>query len=195
MPEAAATERSGRALFRHDGMFWRRLAYRGATRGPLWWRRVGPGLVAGVVFAIAAEKRRGAISNLRAILGPRGWLGDRLGALRLFAEFAYCATDVWQIEATGRGGELERAIEILMPEGLDLDGLLPDGRGLVVLTSHFGTWEVGARALQRFGRPVNLVMAREPNPTVQAPRASRTGIEGCQAATAVTPVCVAPNGP
>ena len=32
---------------------------------------------------------------------------------------------------------------------------------MVVLTSHFGSWEIAASLMQRFGRRVNVVMARE----------------------------------
>ncbi len=37
----------------------------------------------------------------------------------------------------------------------------------MVVTGHFGSWDVGARELQALGRPVTLVMAREPNETVR----------------------------
>jgi lauroyl/myristoyl acyltransferase len=153
--------------FRFDGLFWRRLGYLGATRGPVWWQRVGPAVVASIVFAVAHENRRGAVANLRAILGSRGWLRDHLSALRLFSEFAYCTTDVWHHEAACEAGDVESAIEVVTPPGFDYASILPDERGLVVVTSHFGTWEVGARVLKRFGRPVNLVMSRETNPTVE----------------------------
>jgi lauroyl/myristoyl acyltransferase len=156
-----------RRHFRFDGLFWRRLGYLGATKGPVWWQRVGPAVVAAVVFAVATENRRGAVANLRAILGSRGWLGDRLRALRLFSEFAYCTTDVWQHEAATDASDIERDIEIVAPPEFDVSTVLPDSRGLVVITSHFGTWEVGARVLKRFGRPVNLVMSSEANPTVE----------------------------
>jgi KDO2-lipid IV(A) lauroyltransferase len=39
------------------------------------------------------------------------------------------------------------------------------GRGAVLVTCHFGNWDVGARTLARFGAPFNLVMAREANET------------------------------
>jgi len=39
------------------------------------------------------------------------------------------------------------------------------GRGAVLVTCHFGNWDIGARTLARFGCPFNLVMAREANET------------------------------
>jgi lauroyl/myristoyl acyltransferase len=162
---APAREKGSR--FHFDGLFWRRLGYLGATRGPVWWQRVGPAVVAAIVFAIAGENRRGAVANLRAILGGRGWLRDHLGALRLFSEFAYCTTDVWQYESAGEASDVERDVQVVIPPGFDPAKVLRDERGLVVITSHFGTWEVGARVLRGLGRPVNLVMSRESNPTVE----------------------------
>ena len=56
------------------------------------------------------------------------------------------------------------------------DEALAEDRGLVVLTGHFGSWEVGARVLTTLGRPVNMVTAHEPNPTrarVHARRCAR----------------------
>lgn len=168
-PEAEAEPGSARrgGRFRFDGLFWRRLGYLGATRGPYFWQRIGPAIVAGVVFLIAHQNRRGAVANLRAILGSQGWLVDHLRALRLFHRFAYCTTDVWRFEAAGRDGAFENQIEVQTPPNLDLERVVEEGRGLIVITSHFGAWEVGARALHRFARPVHLVMAREANPTVE----------------------------
>jgi lauroyl/myristoyl acyltransferase len=163
---AAAVE-SRATHFKFDGLFWRRLGYLGATRGPIWWQRVGPAVVAAIVFLVARENRRGAVANLRAILGSKGWFQDHLRALKLFSEFAYCTTDVWQYDAARDASDLERDLEIITPPQVDLDQILADERGLVVVTSHFGTWEVGARVLKRFGRRVNLVMSREANPSVE----------------------------
>jgi KDO2-lipid IV(A) lauroyltransferase len=46
-------------------------------------------------------------------------------------------------------------------------GALAERRGVIVLTGHFGCWEVAARFLAGLDRPVHLVTAREPNPTVR----------------------------
>jgi lauroyl/myristoyl acyltransferase len=151
------------ARFRHDGLFWRRLAYWGSTRAPRWWRRTGPGLVALIVFALVRENRRNAIRNMQIVLGRRGRLRDALAALRVFREFAYCVSESFEFNSTR-----SRDLEIEAPPGFDPAKMLGGGRGMVVLTSHFGSWEIGARVLSRFGRPVNVVMARESNPTAES---------------------------
>jgi KDO2-lipid IV(A) lauroyltransferase len=44
---------------------------------------------------------------------------------------------------------------------------LAEGRGLVVVTGGFGSWEVAAHELARLGRRVTMVGAQEANPTVR----------------------------
>lgn len=148
--------------YRYDGLFWRRLAYLGATRGPDWWKRATPPLFAAAIFALVRKNRVGTIANLRRMLGARGRIADHRSALRTFVEFAYTFTET---------------LEFLSPRSCDVDvdapaevadlDLLPADRGVLVLTSHFGSWEIAARLMQRFKRRVNVVMAREANPTVE----------------------------
>jgi hypothetical protein len=102
------------------------------------------------------------LRNQRQVRGPRGWLHERWDAYRVFAEFARSMT-----ESLEQWGPRPRPItlEVLQPELFR--AALAEGRGLVVPTAHFGGWEVGAHFLSDLGRPVNLVMAHEPNPTVR----------------------------
>ena len=54
-----------------------------------------------------------------------------------------------------------------MPDHELIQAALAEHRGLVVPTAHFGGSEIGARFLSDLGRPVNLVVAPEPNPTTR----------------------------
>ncbi len=148
--------------FRHDGLFWRRLAYRGATDGPEWWKRTSPAVVAAIVFALVGRNRRGIVENLRRIEGDRHPLAARLSGLKTFVEFAYCLSETLEHASPRR-----REMNVEAPSEIQRADLLEPGRGVVVLTSHFGTWEIAARLMQRFGRRVNVVMAREKNRTVE----------------------------
>jgi len=148
--------------FRHDGLFWRRLAYRGATDGPEWWKRTSPALVAAIVFALVGRNRRGIVENLRRIEGDRNPLAARLSGLKTFVEFAYCLSETLEHASPRR-----REMDVEAPSEIQRADLLEAGRGVVVLTSHFGTWEIAARLMQRFGRRVNVVMAREKNRSVE----------------------------
>ena len=44
---------------------------------------------------------------------------------------------------------------------------LREGRGVVLVTGHFGNWDIAARTLENYDRPINVVMAREANATTQ----------------------------
>ena len=166
VPEAAVMPASGESdvgRYRHDGLFWRRLAYRGAQRGPEWWKRTSPAAVAAIVYALVGQNRTGVKRNLGRVLGARGGLADGRAALRTFVEFAYCMTETLEfLSPNAREVRVDQSAEV------ERFALLPPERGVVVLTSHFGTWEIAARLMQRFGRPVNVVMAREANPSVEA---------------------------
>jgi lauroyl/myristoyl acyltransferase len=117
---------------------------------------------AAILYAIIAPNRRGVRGNLQRIRGTQGPLADRLGALRTFVEFAYCLTETLE-----HSSPRARPVRVEAPEEMERSDLLPRGRGIVVLTSHFGSWEIAAHLMQRFGRRVNVVMAREANPSVE----------------------------
>lgn len=145
---------------RFDGAAWRRLAAEGSAQGPEWLKRHGPGAIAALLFLLVGAHRRGATRNLQQVLHTdRGTA--RRAAFGMFREFARCTSEA--MEQTAR------------PDALRLDRPLRDpvahalrkGRGAVVATAHFGGWQVAARALADLGRPVNVVMAREPNPTTR----------------------------
>jgi len=166
-----AEGRSGFAgALRYDGLFWRRLAYLGSVYGPEWWRRGSPPVIAALLFALIGRNRRAVIENLRQVHGSRGFVRDHREALRTFVEFAYVFEET--LEAEGHdvhGAELDEKLDldIRVPPGFDPNALFEGDRGLVVLTSHFGSWEIGARVMQKLDRPVNLVMATEANRTVE----------------------------
>lgn len=157
----AASPTAGR--FRHDGLFWRRLAYRGSSEGPEWWKRTSPAVIAAILFAAITPNRRGVTSNLQRIRGSQGPLADRWSALKTFVEFAYCLTETLE-----HASPYARPLDVAAPHEIEQLDRLPREQGVVVLTSHFGTWEIAADLMQRFGRRVNVVMAREANPSVEA---------------------------
>jgi len=153
----------GGGRFRHDGLFWRRLAYLGATRGPEWWKRTSPPAIAAIMFALVRENRAGVNGNLRRVRGSTEQGAGRLAGLRTFVEFAHCVSETLEFMSP-----YAHEVEVESPPEIELLERLPRDRGVVVLTSHFGSWEIAARLMQRFGRQVNVVMAREANPSVEA---------------------------
>jgi KDO2-lipid IV(A) lauroyltransferase len=151
-----------RAAVRFDGAFWRRFAELGCVYGPEWWKRGSPPVIAAIIFALGSAQRAAVLRNQRQVRGPRPWLRERWDVYRVFAEFARSVT-----EAMEQWGSRPRPLELSVVGRELLTDALAAHRGVILLTGHFGSWEVAARFLGQLGRPVNLVMAHEPNLTVR----------------------------
>jgi KDO2-lipid IV(A) lauroyltransferase len=148
-----------RAL-RFDGLWWRKFAYLGSVHGPEWWKRYSPPWIAAVIYLCVGKNRRGALANVRRVLGRRGWLRDNLAALDVFINFAHCMNETLEYFSPR-----PQPVRVDEPTDDPIKAAITRGRGAVLVTCHFGNWDIGARALVRFGCPFNLVMAREANET------------------------------
>jgi lauroyl/myristoyl acyltransferase len=151
-----------RAAVRFDGGWWRRFAELGCVYGPEWWKRGSPPAIAAIIFAIAGAQRAAVLGNQRQVRGARGRARELWDAYRVFAEFARSLT-----EAMEQWGPRPRPLQMRVVNGDIFENALAEHRGLVVLTGHFGSWEVAARMLAGLGRPVSMVTAHEPNPSVR----------------------------
>ena len=151
-----------RAALRFDGAWWRKFAELGCVYGPEWWKRISPPVIAAIIFAIAGENRRRVLRNQDVVLGPRPRWRALWDAYGVFREFARSLT-----EAMEQWGPRPKPLQLDVV-GQDIcQAALAAGRGLVVLTGHFGSWEVGARGITRLGRPLNMVTGFESNATVR----------------------------
>jgi lauroyl/myristoyl acyltransferase len=151
-----------RDALRFDGAAWRRFAELGCVYGPEWWKRGSPPVIAAIIFAIAREQRAAVLSNQRQVRGPRSRLRERWDAYHVFAEFARSVTEGFE-----QWGPRPRPLDVRVHDEHVVEQALADRRGVVMLTGHFGSWEVAARVLAGLGRPVNMVTAHESNPTVR----------------------------
>jgi lauroyl/myristoyl acyltransferase len=122
---------------RFDGLWWRKFAYLGCVYGPEWWKRYSPPVIAAIIFVLVRRNRRGAIANMERILGSTGRRRAGAAALRMFAQFAHCMTETMEYY-----GPRPRAIRLDVPEDDDLARALQEGRGAVVVTAHFGNWDI-----------------------------------------------------
>jgi KDO2-lipid IV(A) lauroyltransferase len=151
-----------RAALRFDGLWWRKFARLGSVYGPEWWTRHAPAVVAFIIFLLVGRNRRGAIENQsRARPGVGRW-GTIVGAYRMFACFASCLAETMEYY-----GPHPKPFRIDKPPRDHVAEALARGRGLILATAHVGNWDVAGRALRNTGRPVHLVMCREPNETAQ----------------------------
>jgi KDO2-lipid IV(A) lauroyltransferase len=151
-----------RAAIRFDSGGWRRFAELGCVYGPEWWKRGSPPVIAAIVFAIARRQREAVLANQRQVRGRRGRLRDGLHAYEVFAEFARSVT-----EGLEQWGPRPKPLDLTVVNGEIFDQALAEHRGLVAVTGHFGSWEVAARGLKKLERPMNMVTAHEPNPSVR----------------------------
>lgn len=158
---------------RFDGLWWRKFAYLGSAYGPEWWKRCSPPFIAAVIFACVAANRRGAVANMRRVLGRHGWLQDHWHGLRVFIAFAHCLNETLEFFSPRR-----QPLDMGHPPRESLANALAKGRGAVFVTCHFGNWDIAAQSLASLGTPVNVVMAEEANETAAtyAQRAREEGV-------------------
>lgn len=147
---------------RYNGLFWRRFAYLGSVYGPEWWKRYSPPGIALVIFLIAGDNRRGAAANLARVLPEPYRRHPWRAALRMFAEFAYCFS-----EALEHYSPHPRPLRLDLPERDLLAQALGEGRGVVLVTGHFGNWDIAAKTLCDYGRPIHIVTAHDVNVTTR----------------------------
>jgi lauroyl/myristoyl acyltransferase len=110
-------------------------------------------------FAAMPRERRAARLNLTRITGRRG-LASRLLAFRLFynfSKFMVGYTDLLPFNPEDAG----RRVEGGEAATCTIEGLLAEGRGLIVVTLHLGNWEMGLAFLSRLGHKVNVVLRPE----------------------------------
>jgi len=156
------TPSSLRASLRFDGAAWRRFAELGCVYSPEWFKRMAPPVVAGILYGIAGAQRRGVLENQRIVRGPRGWWREHLDAYGVFSQFARSMTEGFE-----QWGPRPEPLDVRLIDAHVFEEALAEGRGLVTVTGHFGSWEIAARTLSRLERPLNMVTAHEPNPSVR----------------------------
>lgn len=149
-----------REALRYNGVFWRRFAYLGCVYAPEWWKSWSPGPIGSIVFALIEPNRRAATANMKRILGIDDERVAATVARRMFGEFAHCFAESMEFYSPRA-----RPIEFDAPPRDSLMEALRAGRGAVVVSAHLGNWDVAAKAMRNYGRPMNIVMAHEVNET------------------------------
>ena len=139
-----------------DGSLLRRAA-RWGSRGPEWFVRIAPPLVALVVCALATEPRRAIARNLRRVRGRRPALVEATDVARTFVAYASCLA-----ETLGAGSRHAAPPRAVVRGDLHLVDALAAGGGAVLVTAHTAGWEIVGPLLARDqGRPVTIVEALE----------------------------------
>jgi lauroyl/myristoyl acyltransferase len=147
---------------RFDGLWWRQFAYLGSVYGPDWWKRLSPAAFGAIFFVLIPRNRRAAIANMRRVLGEADPWRTTGSALRMFAEFANCMTETME-----HFGPRPSPIQLDLPVHDPVADCLRERNGAVIVTGHIGNWDIAAKTLCQYDRPINIVMAREANSTTQ----------------------------
>ena len=119
-------------------------------------------VVFALLFFVCLRNIRAAIaSNLEAVLGPCGWWERQRRIYRTIWSFGWCLNERHERLTTHRPFQIEaEAIE-------NWNEVAVPGRGLVLVTAHLGSFEVGSMLPSELqGRHVHLV--REPEVDAQA---------------------------
>lgn len=116
-------------------------------------------------FLLAGTQRRAVAANLAALFPGWGRARARLGAFRVFMNFAWTYLDVKRC-AAGLGS-VDWTVE-----GVDAFGNLAESKeGCIILTAHMGNYDMAAPLFSgRFGRTVYALRAPEREPEMQAIR-------------------------
>lgn len=162
MPSHATLLDHVRQAMRFNGLWWRQLAYLGSVYGPEWWKSYSPPFFAAAIFALIGANRRGSMTNMRHVLGTDDTWTAGAAALRMFAEFSYCMSETLEYYSPR-----QKPLRLENPEDTVITAALRAGRGVVLVTGHFGNWDIAAKTLSDYGRPINVVMAHDANVSAQ----------------------------
>ena len=118
-------------------------------------------VTAGVIYLSKGESRRGVRRNLQTITGRRNV--EQL-VLSSYYKYARNWCDV-MLMFRRRGERLFRLIA--RSAGAEyLDKALEDGNGAILISPHFGNWELGGMGLADKGYRLNVLTFREPDEKV-----------------------------
>jgi len=163
-PHAPEEGRTARLLgpLRVTGIFWYRI-HRWAVRVlPEWALRPTTFVFTALFWVLLRRIRAAVASNLEAVLGPCGWWRRQRRIFRTLHQYAWCVSERYERLSTAP----PVTIEADHPERWLR---APAPRGVILLTGHLGSWEVGsALAGEVGGRPVHVVREEETDPRAQA---------------------------
>jgi KDO2-lipid IV(A) lauroyltransferase len=123
-------------------------------------------LLGGLWYAVDGRHRRVALENLARAFGSRLTAAERkVIARKHFIHLGYTFVETCRLRGLGRAA-LERVVEV---EGAEhFERARERGRGVVVVTAHFGSWEVLTRAWLLVGEAAAIVARPLDNPLLEA---------------------------
>ena len=118
-----------------------------------------------LAWRLMTSTRGALVDNLRQLFPDESVASLEGRALQTLRSYALDVIDF--LRAIGATPEEARHLFIQSGERPLLEALLARGRGIILVTGHYGNWEVGSMLLrQALGLPLTIVAMSEPSPTV-----------------------------
>ncbi len=147
-----------------------------------------------VMYHLLGSRRQIAVDNLTRALGG-ALSGERIDqiARQVFANIGRTLVESSRLQKLGR----DRAASMVTGPGRELfDRAMANGRGAILLTAHFGNWELLGAWLASLGYPTDFVVATQHNLKVDRllqENRRALGVEVISTATSARPVFKALN--
>ncbi|MFH1312796.1 MAG: lysophospholipid acyltransferase family protein [Candidatus Eisenbacteria bacterium] len=132
---------------------------------PVWALRLGSAL-GHLAFDLFRFRRTVTLSNLRTHMADSDLRCSRVRVgRRSYANFGMTIAEFVRLPLVGRA-YIDEHVNV---EGLqNLDRAMRAGKGAILVTGHFGSWELMGCVLAHLGYPVTFVVGIQRNPLVQA---------------------------
>lgn len=116
-----------------------------------------------LAFIFAAHERRNAIKHLARALGhEKSPLEIQQLAKRVFLTLSACAADAVRLPNLVRDGSIDRLVNL---ENFHFfNDEVAKGRGVILMTGHYGNWELMGTWLVRHGYPMKVVAKKSYDP-------------------------------
>ncbi len=121
---------------------------------PLWLGYRVAAAVAEICYHFFHRQRRALNENLAWVLGTSDRRQVDAVARRAFRNFGKFVIDFIHFPAMTRE-EVHR--RLVFSQWTELDEVMDAGRGVLIVTMHFGVWDLGGASLAAYGYPVNAI--------------------------------------
>ncbi len=123
-------------------------------------------VAAWISWRLMPDSNAAVADNLRAVYAEESPARLRRRALDVYRSYTRDAVDFLKAVAGG-DADAQRMFEIEPTRLRTLQALHAEGRGIILVTGHYGNWEAGAVMMTRFLRlPLTVVAMREASPEV-----------------------------
>lgn len=120
--------------------------------------------IARLAFAARVPARAHLERNLTRLLGPGHETEIPATARAAFENFGLSLVDFLRL---GHGGSRDLDGIVRLEGAEHLEAARRSGRGVILLSAHLGSWELGAAWLAAAGTPLHLVARPHPSPLVE----------------------------